>query len=72
MEICRPDGLGDIANLGLTSAEGKQLLASSATGRRCRASHRSGDAMTELPILWSVVPCEGLEAAPDCHACSAR
>ena len=27
MEICRPDGLGDIANLGLTLAEGKQLLA---------------------------------------------
>ena len=27
MEISRPDGLGDIANLGLTLAEGKQLLA---------------------------------------------
>jgi hypothetical protein len=26
MEISRPDGLGDIANLGLTLAEGKQLL----------------------------------------------
>jgi len=24
MEINRPDGLGDIANLGLTLAEGKQ------------------------------------------------
>ena len=28
MEISRPDGLGDIANLGLTLAEGKRLLAS--------------------------------------------
>jgi hypothetical protein len=27
MEISRPDGLGDIANLGLTLAEAKQLLA---------------------------------------------
>ena len=28
MEISRPDGLGDIANLGLTLSEAKQLLAS--------------------------------------------
>jgi hypothetical protein len=28
VEICRPDGLGDIANLGLTLPEAKQLLAS--------------------------------------------
>jgi hypothetical protein len=27
MEISRPDGLGDIANLGLTLCEAKQLLA---------------------------------------------
>ena len=27
MEISRPDGLGDIANLGLTLSEAKQLLA---------------------------------------------
>ena len=27
MEIRRPDGVGDIANLGLTLAEGKLLLA---------------------------------------------
>ena len=27
IEICRPEGLGDIANLGLTWAEAKQLLA---------------------------------------------
>ncbi|MEA2732413.1 MAG: hypothetical protein QOF70_6888, partial [Acetobacteraceae bacterium] len=27
MEISRPDGLGDLANLGLTLAEAKQLLA---------------------------------------------
>ena len=27
MEIARPDGLGDIANLGLTLSEAKQLLA---------------------------------------------
>ena len=28
VEICRPDGLGDIAKLGLTLREAKQLLAS--------------------------------------------
>jgi hypothetical protein len=28
IEICRPDGIGDIANLGLTLPEAKQLLAS--------------------------------------------
>jgi hypothetical protein len=28
IEICRPGGLGDIANLGLTLPEAKQLLAS--------------------------------------------
>ena len=28
VEICRPDGLGDVAKLGLTLAEAKQLLAS--------------------------------------------
>ena len=28
IEICRPEGLGDIANLGLTLPEAKQLLAS--------------------------------------------
>ena len=28
MEISRPDGLGDIAHLGLTLSEAKQLLAS--------------------------------------------
>ena len=28
IEICRPEGLGDIADLGLTLPEAKQLLAS--------------------------------------------
>jgi hypothetical protein len=28
LEICRPEGLGDVANLGLTLPEAKQLLAS--------------------------------------------
>jgi hypothetical protein len=28
MEICRPEGLGEIADLGLTLAEAKQLLTS--------------------------------------------
>ena len=27
VEICRPEGLGDVANLGLTLAEAKRLLA---------------------------------------------
>jgi hypothetical protein len=40
----------------------------SSTDRRYRAGRRSRDAATGLPILRPDVPCEGPEAAPDCHA----
>ena len=47
MEISKPDDLGDIANLGLTLAEAKQLLAGvqreiSAAQARKRGTTRSG------------------------------
>jgi len=67
-EFSRPEGLGDIANLGLTLAEAKRLLAGVQQHRRCRASRQPRDATTGLPILRPEVPREGLEAAPDCHA----
>ena len=55
MAISRPDGLGDIAELGLTLAEAKQLLvqvqqevvAAQAASRRCfdrTVSHAAGGA----------------------------
>ena len=42
VEICRPEGLGEIANLGLTLPEAKQLLASvqRAVVTRRREPHR--------------------------------
>ena len=35
IEICRPGGLGDIANLGLTLPEAKRLLASAQRSLPC-------------------------------------
>jgi hypothetical protein len=69
MEISRPDGVFDIANLGLTLAEGKRLLASVQQGRRCRGTSRQPcDATTGLPVLGPEMPCQRLADASDCHA----
>jgi hypothetical protein len=65
MTISRPDGLGDIANLGLTLAEAKLLLASSAAACR-RAGQQPCDISAGLPIVWRDMSREGLAAAPDC------
>ena len=51
VEICRPDGLGDIAKLGLTLREAKQLLASVQTSGCFRASRQSRANAAALPIL---------------------
>jgi hypothetical protein len=42
MEISKPDDLGDIANLGLTLAEAKQLLARARSPARRQANTRAG------------------------------
>ena len=46
IEICRPEGLGDIANLGLALPEAKQLLA------RVQRAVVSGQADSDLPPFW--------------------
>ena len=59
IEICRPEGLGDIADLGLTLPEAKQLLASASTSgslrRKPTATGCSGRAVLglqrEMPYL---------------------
>jgi hypothetical protein len=49
MEISKPDGLGDIANLGLDPAEAKQLLGH-VRFQGCRTRQRSPD----LP-MWGIL-----------------
>ena len=58
MEISRPDGLGDIGNLGLTLAEAKQLLAAV---QREVAAAQAGSARgpaTGLSLPRRGLPCE--------------
>ena len=52
MEISRPDGVGDIANLGLTLAEGKLLLARVQQGVVAAQAEvgAGGRAAAELPV----------------------
>ena len=63
VEICRPEGLRDIADLGLTLPEAKQLLSSvqRAIVARQADSHRAAAAV--LPILRQEMPPEGLAGA---------
>jgi hypothetical protein len=56
IEICRPEGLGDIADLGLTLPEAKQLLASG----HCGASRQPQAAAAVLLGLQRKMPSEGL------------
>src|SRR4249919_451815 len=65
MAISRPDGLGDIANLGLTLAEAKLLLAQ-VQQQVSPAGQHPCDVSTGLPIVWRDMSREGLAAAPDC------
>jgi hypothetical protein len=51
MEISRPDGHGDIANLGLALFEAKQLLANVQRGIARRASEGSRRQAARLPAL---------------------
>jgi hypothetical protein len=49
MEICRPEGLREIADLGLSLPEAKRLLTSK--GGRCQSSRPTWAASSGLPIL---------------------
>jgi hypothetical protein len=66
MAISRPEGLGDIANLGLTLDESKLLLASSAAACR-RTGQRLCEVSAGLSFMRRDMSGEGLAAAPDCH-----
>ena len=64
IEICRPEGLGDIADLGLTLPEAKQLLAGiqRAVVSAQAVSHRAAAAV--LLGLQRKMPPEGLAGTP--------
>ena len=68
MAISRPDGLGDIANLGLTLAEAKQLLVQVQQQVVAAQAHHPRDVSAGLSVMRREVPREGLAAAPDCDA----
>jgi hypothetical protein len=57
--INRPDNLGDVANSGLTLAEGKHLLSGPPTGDRCRTGQEPHRSAAGLPKLWKGLPREG-------------
>ena len=52
MEICRPEGLGEIADLGLTLAEAKRPLTS--VQRAVVASRADHHGRRHPPILWTL------------------
>ena len=72
MEFIRPDGLVDIAKLGLTLAEGKQLLAQVQQEVVSAHSRQPRDAAAGLPFLRREVPCERLGGRTGLPHCSAR
>src|SRR6201987_4862923 len=66
MTISRPDGLGDIADLGLTRAEAKLLLAQVQQQLVAEQAKQPCDIAAGPPIVWRDLSREGLAAAPDC------
>jgi hypothetical protein len=68
MAISRPDGVGEIANLGMTLSEAKQPLLQ--VQRQVVAGQPNTHAMFRLglPVVWRDLSRERLAAAPDCHA----
>jgi hypothetical protein len=60
IEICRPEGLGDIADLGLTLPEAKQRSGERSTNGHCGASRQPQAAAAVLLGLQRKMPSEGL------------
>ena len=67
MTVSRPDGLGDIANLGMTLAEAKLLLAQVQQQLVAEQANTQCYVSAGLPVVWWDISREGLGAAPDCH-----
>lgn len=66
LEIDRPTGLADIANLGLTLSEAKQLLARVQQGVvTAQSGPRSCGSSARLCVLRRTVSYQGLAAASD-------
>jgi hypothetical protein len=67
MAISRLDGLGDIANFGLTLAEAKLLLAQVQQQVVAEQGQSPCNVSTRLPIVWRDMSSrEGLAATSDC------
>src|SRR5689334_24171132 len=65
LEIERPGDLGDLADLGLRHAEGKQLLAR--VQQAVVAAQSRSHAVPRPRELRCAVPAERLSTPPDCH-----
>src|ERR1700760_4352449 len=68
MPISRPDGLGEIANLGLTLAEAKLLLAQVQQQVVAAQAHHHAMLRSDCQSCGERYPREGLAAASDCDA----
>ena len=68
MTINRPDDLSEIANLGLTLAEGKLLLAGLQQQVVAAQAGEPCPSTAGLPKLWRRLPCEGLLGPHGCDA----
>ena len=68
MEFSRPDGLGDIAKLGLTLAEGKPLLAEVQQGVVAAQADNHAMLRPDCRSCGGRCHVKGLAAASDCHA----
>ena len=60
MEVHRPDDLSDIADLGLSLAEAKRLLARVQQVIVAGPGQGPRRSATGMPALWPHLPCEGL------------
>jgi hypothetical protein len=68
MEISRPDDLSDFANLGLTLAEGKQLLVQVQQEVVAAQARHQAIVSAGLPVMRRKVPHKRLAASPGCDA----
>jgi hypothetical protein len=64
IEICRPEGLGDIANLGLNLGGSEAASGERSTSGRFRTSRQPWAAAAVLLSLRRKIPPEGLAGTP--------
>jgi hypothetical protein len=58
VEICRPEGLRDITDLGFDAARSEAAVGECSTSDRCRTGRQPWAAAAVLPILWRKMPPE--------------